>query len=123
MNAICFPDMADDNMYNSAHYIGGLTSGGLADWVILVVNGNAVGYAIYQWDCDRLEVLRRGILPLYRRCGYGKIITYRLIETAAELDVQYYTYANIKNMASINSNISCGCRVLKIGKDYIELIA
>ena len=85
------------------------------------VDGKVVAYLIYQEKEDSVHCVRRGVTHGCQKTGLGLKLTKQCIKLAHSKNKAYRTYCAHDNLASINSNIKCGCRVYGIDDWWIKL--
>lgn len=80
-----------------------------------------VGYLLYKMHGDHISCERRAVTKSAKRKGFGVKLTKMAIKKAKEMGVDFKTYCSVNNMASLNSNIKCGCKVTHVGTEWVYL--
>jgi GNAT superfamily N-acetyltransferase len=85
------------------------------------VKGEIAGFLFWEVEEDSINTIRRAVDPKYRGLGFGVSLTRKVIQLGEDMGCYYNTYCATDNLASINSNIKCGCFVTSISENWICL--
>jgi len=112
INKECF---TSDDYYSSIENIKGYP------YLTVKLDGELVGYIIYNEYEGHLESLRRALTAKARGKGLGIKLTKKLITIANKKGKSVYTYVSKTNLPSLNSNLKCGYRIEDISEDWVYI--
>ena len=119
LNALCFGD--DDELSSEQAMLEFDTTPHHGSFIEME-KGKILGYVLHYITCeDTITIYRRGVSQAARGLGLGMKLTTRVISYGLHEGYPFWTYAHKTNLASINSSIKCGCKVLKIRGQWVEL--
>ena len=92
-----------------------------AGLIVTRIKGDIMGFLMWYINNGAINTGRRAVDKKCRGLGLGVKLTQKVIDLGYKMGYHYDTYCDIWNLASINSNIKCGCFVTKIGVEWISL--
>ena len=81
--------------------------------------GDVRGFMCGRVKENKITIMMLFVQYEYRRNGYGKMLKYKMMETAKEMGVEKVTTLNrYDNVASYEMNQAMGWRIVRVAEDY-----